>query len=59
MLCNRLSVDTVGAKMSSVEDVSKLLEKLKVSPGAGLLSDGSASICIGQSDVETSRLHNN
>jgi hypothetical protein len=49
--CKMLSLDTVGMKMPSVEDVSQLLEKLKVSPGVGLFSDGSASICVGQSDV--------
>jgi hypothetical protein len=37
--------------VSEVEDVSELLEKLEVSPGAGLLNDGCASICIGQSDA--------
>ena len=48
--CKMLSVDLVGKKMPPEEDVSQLLEKLRVSPGAGLASDGSASICIGQSD---------
>jgi hypothetical protein len=28
--------------------VSQLFAKLKVSPGGGLLSDGSATICVGQ-----------
>ena len=51
--CKDLSVDVVGHKMppEPEEDLSQLLEKLRVSPGAGLASDGSTSICIGQSDV--------
>ena len=48
---NKLFVDMVGKKMASAEDVSQLFEKLKLSPGVGLLSDGSATICVGQSDV--------
>jgi len=40
-----------GAKGSSEEDVSQLLEKLKVSPGAGLISDGAVTIRVGSSDV--------
>mmetsp|Transcript_56922 Transcript_56922/g.134361 ORF Transcript_56922/g.134361 Transcript_56922/m.134361 type:complete len:493 (-) Transcript_56922:326-1804(-) len=47
--CKSLSVDTMGTKMASVEDVSERLEKLKVSPGVGLLTDGSATICVGDS----------
>ena len=43
--------DMVGKKVSSEEDVSQLLEKLKISPGGGHLSDGTATICVGQSDV--------
>ena len=49
--CKMLSMDIAGTKRSSVEDMSKLFEKLKVSPGGGHLSDGSASICLGQSDA--------
>jgi len=49
--CKMLSLDTVGTKMAPVEDVSQLLEKLRVSPGGGHLSDGSLSFCIGQSHV--------
>ena len=41
-----LSLDLVGNTMASEEDVSQLLEKLKGSPG-GVLSNGSASICVG------------
>jgi hypothetical protein len=48
--CKTLAVDMFGKKMPPEEDVSHLLEKLRVSPGAGLLSDGGASICIGRSD---------
>jgi hypothetical protein len=48
--CKMLALDTAGKKVSSVEDVSQLLEKLKVSPGGGLLSDGSVTICVGKSD---------
>ena len=40
-----------GKKDSSEEDVSQLLEKLKVSPGAGLISDGTVTIRVGSSDV--------
>jgi len=49
--CKMLSMDFVGTKMASEEDVSQLFERLKVSPGAGHLSDGANSICLGQSDV--------
>ena len=38
--------------MPSEEDVYPLLEKLKISPGGGHLSDGISSICVGQSDDE-------
>jgi hypothetical protein len=51
IFCKALSFDTVGKIVPSEEGVSQLLEKLKISPGAGLLSDGSASLCVGQSDV--------
>jgi hypothetical protein len=51
VVCPKLSLDQVAQKVSSVEDVSQLLEKLKISPGGGHLSDGSASICVGKSDV--------
>jgi hypothetical protein len=54
VVCKMLSLDSVGSKVSSVEDVSQLLEKLKISPGGGHLSDGSTSICVGQSDVHQS-----
>ena len=46
-----LSFEAVGKKVPSEEDVSQLLEKLKVSPGGGHLSDGGSLICLGQSDV--------
>ena len=49
--CKRLSVDSFGTQIPAEEDVSQLLEKLKVSPGGGQLSDGPVSICLGQSDV--------
>ena len=52
--CKMLSIDLVGKKMPPEEDVSQLLEQLRISPGAGLASDGTASICFGQSDVERS-----
>jgi len=48
-LCTKLSLDSVGGEKPSEENMSELFEKLKVSPGAGHLSDGSASICLGQS----------
>ena len=53
ILCKRVGANLEGKKeeMSCEEDVSKLLEKLIVSPGGGHLSDGSATICVGQSDV--------
>ena len=54
ILCKRISVNVVGKKEASFigeEDVSQLLEKLKISPGGGHLSDGSATIYVGQSDV--------
>ena len=43
-----------GKKGATEKDVSQLLEQLRISPGAGLASDGTASICFGQSDVERS-----
>ena len=52
--CKMLSMDLVGTKRvcdSPAEDVSQLLEELRVSPGVSLASDGANSICIGQSDV--------
>ena len=49
--CGSITLDTVGKKVPSVEDVSQILEQLKVSPGGGLLSDGSVSIFVGGSDV--------
>ena len=49
--CKMLSFEALGRKVPTEEDVSQLFEKLKVSPGAGYLSDGSATICVGQSDV--------
>jgi len=51
MFCKRISVDMAGGKMATEEDVSQILEKLKVSPGGGHLSDGDAIICVGQSGV--------
>ena len=51
LVCKRLSLNTSGKRVSSVEDVSQLLDKLKVSPGGGHLSDGCATLCVGQSDV--------
>jgi len=50
-VCKMLSFERVGTKMASAEDVSQLFEKLKLSPGVGLLSDGSATICVGQSEA--------
>ena len=44
-------VSELFGKVSSVEDMSQLLGKLTMSPGAGHLSDGTVSICLGQSDV--------
>ena len=49
--CKRLSFEALGKKVPSEEDVSQLLEKLKVSPGGGHLSDGNSTVCLGQSDV--------
>jgi hypothetical protein len=50
-LCMKLPIDTVGEKMPSVEAVSQIFEKLKVSPGGGHISDGATTICLGQSFV--------
>jgi hypothetical protein len=41
----------VGKRMPSDEDVSQLFEKLKLSPGVGLISDGTVTIRVGASDV--------
>ena len=50
--CKMLALDSTGAQVLSGEDLSQLFEKLKVSPGGGLLSHGSATICLGQSDAQ-------
>mmetsp|Transcript_33389 Transcript_33389/g.76341 ORF Transcript_33389/g.76341 Transcript_33389/m.76341 type:complete len:475 (-) Transcript_33389:165-1589(-) len=51
IFCKRLSMDIIGKKVPSLEDVSQLLEKLKVSPGGGHISDGRSSIFVGPSGV--------
>ena len=51
IFCKRLSCNMAGKKMASEEDVSQILEKLKVSPGGGYLRDGDSTICAGQSGV--------
>ena len=51
VFCKRISINMAGQKMASEEDVSQILEKLKISPGGGHLSDGDATICVGQSGV--------
>jgi len=48
--CTTASLDIWGTKVLPVEDVSELFQKLKVSPGAGLFSDGNSTICVGESD---------
>jgi hypothetical protein len=50
--CKMVALDTVGKRV--LEGVSQLLEKLTVSPGGGLLSDGSVTIRVGASDAQTS-----
>jgi len=53
VFCKMLAFDgLVGIKMPSEKDVSPLIEKLKMSPGRGLLSDGTVTICVGQSGVQ-------
>ena len=52
LVCKRLFLDTLGKKVSSEEEVSQLFEKLKVSSGVGVFSDGSAAICVGQCAAE-------
>jgi hypothetical protein len=51
IFCKKLCVDSKGKQMASEDDVSQLFENLKISPGAGLISDGPVTICVGQSDV--------
>ena len=51
IFCKMLALHTAGKKMPSVEDMSQLFEKLKISPGGGHLSNGTSSICVGQSNV--------
>jgi hypothetical protein len=51
MLADMGGTTKSGKKGSSEEDVSQLLEKLKVSPGAGAISDGSVTIRVGSSGV--------
>ena len=53
IFCKMLSIASCGKKMPLKEDVTPLLENLRVSPGGGVLSDGSATICVGQSDAQT------
>ena len=55
IVCPMLSLDIAGKKVSSEEDVSQLLANLKISPGGGHMSDGSSSICVGQSDAQPNR----
>jgi hypothetical protein len=43
-------VDCEGKRIPSVEDMSQLFEKLKVSPGGGHLSDGPSTIYVGKSN---------
>mmetsp|Transcript_782 Transcript_782/g.2048 ORF Transcript_782/g.2048 Transcript_782/m.2048 type:complete len:260 (-) Transcript_782:27-806(-) len=50
-VCKRIALDAIGTKVSEEEDLSQLFEKLKVSPGGGHHTDGSATVCVGQSDV--------
>jgi hypothetical protein len=40
-----------GKKGATEKDVSQLLEQLRISPGAGLISDGTVKIHVGSSDV--------
>jgi hypothetical protein len=47
--CKMLSLDCAG--MLSEGDLSEMFEKLEVSPGGGLLSDGAVTIRVGQSVV--------
>ena len=49
IFCKALSLESSGMKMPPEEDLSPLFENLKLSPGGGHLSDGSTSICVGQS----------
>jgi len=52
--CKAIPIQMVGKVKESEENVSQLFEKLKVSPGGGHISDGFATICVGQSDAEPS-----
>mmetsp|Transcript_780 Transcript_780/g.2042 ORF Transcript_780/g.2042 Transcript_780/m.2042 type:complete len:267 (-) Transcript_780:20-820(-) len=56
VLCKRIGMDLVSKKKAAivekVEDVSQLVEKLKVSPGVGVFRDGCATICVGQTEVQ-------
>ena len=54
MSTTMIAVDIGGKKMPSEENVSQLFEKLKVSPGGGLISDGTVTICLGESDGQPS-----
>ena len=47
--CKTLACNSFGKKKPSVENVSHLLEELRAAPGGGLLSDGTVTICVGQS----------
>ena len=47
--CKMLACNSFGKKKPSVENVSHLLQEQRVAPGGGLLSDGTVTICVGQS----------
>ena len=49
--CKSASVELSGTKMPSEEEMSQCFEKLKLSPGVGLISDGTVIIRVGSSDV--------
>jgi len=53
IFCKMLSISSWGKKVPYEEDVTPFFQNLRFSPGGGLLSDGNATICVGQSDAQT------
>ena len=51
-----MAIDMRGKKMPPEEDVSQLFETLKVSPGGVISSDGTVTLCLGESDGQPSSI---
>jgi hypothetical protein len=56
LFCTKMAIDMRGKKMPAEEDVSQLFETLKVSPGGVISSDGTVTLCLGESDGQPSSI---